>query len=439
MKRLISLFLCLTLLLPLLGCRQEELLSPGTFYYRRAETAYSGTDGVIAPEQRELNGIQNDLDSLLALYCSGPAAEGLSSPLPPEAEVLDWQLEEQTLHLHFTGALAQLSGVDLTVAAGCLARTFLPLTGAKTLILTADNTLLNGETALRLSETDLSLRDSTSDRLLREFTVYYASSDSRYLIGHQVSVQPITEEELPMQLLELLLTPPEGTDLRSALPVGTRILSVRIANGLCTVDLSREFETKRFNSIGRRCMSLLSIVNTLTGLEDIERVEFTVEGGLLIRYGSLSITEPLTRDERCIGPVRTGLGEQDATAFLCHGSEKLLVPIPIRLPQNGAATAEELLLRALLSDPGTNGIRSLIPQETELNFVTTSGGICHVDVTEEFVSEPDDLAYAIRVITASLCALEGVEQVKITVDGTIPNGFEAEMFGTLSPDSDWYL
>lgn len=439
MKRLICLLLCLCLLLPLLGCQQQELLSPGTFYYRRADASYSGTDGVIAPEQRELNGILNDLDSLLALYCSGPVTEVLENPLPPDANILHWQVQNDELHLYFNDALAQLSGVELTLAAGCLARTFLPLTGAQTLVLTAENALLNGKTALRLSESDLCLRDNTSDRLFREFTVYYAAPDNRYLIGHSIAVQPTSEEDLPQQLLELLLKAPEGTGLRSALPAGTRILSATVADGLCTVDLSAEFETKRFFSIGGRCMSLLSIVNTLTGLEDIERVEFTVEGGLLIRYGSLSITEPLVRDERCIGPVRTGLGERDATAYLCHGSENLLLPIPVRLPQSGTVGDAELLLRALLSDPGTNGIRSLIPAETALNFVTIDAGICHMDLTAEFVSEPDTLPYAIRVLTASLCTLDGVEQVKITVDGTIPDGFDAEMFGTLSPDSDWYL
>ena len=439
MKRLISLLLCIVLFPALLGCQTEELLFPGTFYYRRTDAFYSGTDGVIAPEQRDLNGIEHDLGAILSLYCNGPASEGLENPLPPGAKILDWQADNEELHLHFTHALSQLSGVDLTVAAGCLARTFLPLSGASTLVLTAENTLLNNESALRISESDLFLRDGTSDRLQKEFTVYYAAPDNRYLIGYQVSVQPTSEGELPMQLLELLLNAPEEVGLHSALPQGTRILSARVADGLCTVDLSAEFETERFFSIGERCMSLLSIVNTLTGLEEVERVEFTVEGGLLIRYGSLSISEPLVRDERCIGPVRTGLGEQDATAYLCHSSENLLIPIPVRLPQNSTMSSEELLLRALLSDPGTNGIRSLIPAGTAPNFVTTYNGTCHVDLSDEFLSDPGNLPYAIRVITASLCALDGIERVKITVDGGIPPGFESNLFGTLSPNSNWFL
>lgn len=439
MKRALSLLLCLCLTVSLFGCREEQLVSPGNFYYRRAETAYTDTNGVIAPEVRELSGIQNNLDSLLTLYCGGPITEGLDNPLPQDAAVLRWELKDQELHLCFTSALSQLSGIDLTVAAGCLARTFLPLSGAGTLVLTAENSLLNGEASLRFSESELSLRDSTSDRLLKEFTVYYACPDMRYLIGHQVHVQPISKEELPVQLLELLLTPPKGSGLRIPLPSGTRILSAKVTDGLCTVDLSNEFDARRAFTIGGRCLSLLSIVNTLTGLADIERVEFTVEGELLIRYGSLSITEPLVRDERCIGPVRTGLGEQDATVYLCYGNEDLLVPIPVRLPQNGTMTAEELMIRALLSDPGTNGIRSHIPAETVLNFVTTSDGVCHVDFGTGFVSDPENLASAIRVLTASLCTIDGIEQVKITVDGTIPDGFDGEIFGTLSPENDWFL
>ena len=141
----------------------------------------------------------------------------------------------------------------------------------------------------------------------------------------------------------------------------------------------------------------------LTGLEEVDRVEFTVEGGLLIRYGSLSISEPLVRDERCIGPVRTGLGEQDATAYLCHSSENLLLPIPVRLPQNSTMSSEELLLRALLSDPGTNGIRSLIPAGTAPNFVTTYNGTCHVDLSDEFLSDPGNLPSQRTALSCGFC------------------------------------
>ena len=115
MKRTISLMLFLTLTLGLYACEQTQLHTPGTFYYLRSETSYTGSDGVFAPEQRELDGIRDDLGSILALYCQGPITAGLENPLPADAALLSHSLENDVLTLEFSAHLAQLNGIELTL------------------------------------------------------------------------------------------------------------------------------------------------------------------------------------------------------------------------------------------------------------------------------------------------------------------------------------
>ena len=437
MKQIILILLSMSLLFT--GCARTEFREPGTFYYHRTDTAFRGDEGVLAPEVRELAGVSDDLSAQLTLYCAGPKEPGLENPLPPGTTILSHSLYNQVLTLRFNATLAQLSGVELTVAAGCLARTFLPLTGASTLILTAEGAFLNGDTSMTVTLADLNLLDDSLSLLHDEFPVYYASSDRRYLIRETVTLRHTAPEELTMQLLEQLLTPPVGTTLRSALPSGTRFLSVTVENGLCTVDVSEEFDTRRFYAMSAQCLSLLSVVNTLTALEEIDQVEITVEGDLLIRYGALSITEPMVMDERCIGPVRTGLGEMEAVLYLVHGSEKLLVAIPARLRPGTSTTVPELVVKSLLADPGTNGIRSCIPAGTTLRSVKTENGICTVDLSQEYLNQPGELASANRVLVATLCAIDGVKGVKILVNGSVPAEFEGQWTGVLTPNDDWFL
>ena len=437
MKRLTALFLCICMIL--CGCTQPQFRSPGTFYYQRTEPTYTDDNGVIAPEQRELGSVEGDLEAIVALYCAGPLADGLENPLPPGTALLGYTIYDHVLTLRFNKNLAELTGVDLTVAAGCLARTFLPMTGSEVLILTANGELLGSNPSMTLTLQDLSLRDDSLDLLHTEFPVYYASSDRKFLIRQTVTARHASSEELILYLLEQLLTPPEGSDLRTALPSGTRFLSATVADGLCTVDVSQEFDSRRFYSMSSRCLSLLSVVNTLTSLEEIDRVEFTVEGDPLIQYGSLTITEPLVRDERCIGPVRTGLGEVQTTLYLIHDSQDLLIPVPTRLRPTVSTTLPELVVRTLLSDTGANGVRTCISPGTQLLSVKVSGGICVLDLSEEYLSDPAQLEAATRVITASLCALDEVDGVRILVNGSVPEGFEAEFSGILLPQEDWFL
>lgn len=439
MKQIISWILIAMLSLSLFGCGDPELRSPGTFYYSRGETAFSGTDGVLAPEQRELYGIEEDLDAILALYWEGPESRDLESPLPSDCKVPRYTLEDGVLKLHFQKDFASLNGVELTVAAGCLARTLLPLTGAKQLILTADGALLGGETSMTLTLEDLGLRDNSLDLLHGTYTVYYTGVDRRYLIGQSLSVNVPNREELPMLLLEAMFTPPAGTGLRSVLPEGSRLLGVSVKDGLCTVDLSAEFDSRRYYTHLGQILSLMGIVNTLCALDEIDQVEFMVDGALLIHYGSLTIPGPLVPDERLLGPVRTGLGERDATIYLTESSGPELVPFPVRLRQSGSISHAELILRTLLSDPGTNGMGTCIPKDTTLNSIVVEDGICRVDLSVEYLTEPEHLLASGRVIAASLCQLEEVSSVYITVEGIVPEGYESSFFSPLIPENDWFL
>lgn len=439
MKRFLILILCMALCLSQTACASDNSRTYMDFYYYRMDSAYGVDDGVLISEVRDMAAKQDDLTAAMELYLEGPETDGLESPFPDDLRLLSWSKSDDVLELHFNEALAALAGIELTVAGACLARTFLTMTDTQTLLLTADGALLNGSTSFSLSEYELMLSDDTPDRLRSKTTVYYFDPQRRYLIGSSVTVDLNDPQSGPAYLLEQLLTPPSGSGLAAPLPSGTRIRAVRVEDGLCTVDLSAEFENRRFYSRRAQLLSLFSIVNTLTELDGIDRVEISVDGDLLIRYGALTISEPLVRDTRFIGPVRTALGETDASVYLCHGSEGGLLEIPVRLRRTNAVTHEELLMKVLLEDEGRNGLSSKIPAGTELNHIELRGEICHVDLSAAYLSAPADLPWSGRVIAATLCSSEGISGVRITVDGAIPEGFDSGLFGLLVPEKDWYL
>lgn len=438
MKRLTAIFLLIALTAGLFGCQTRELRSPTNFYYSRIDPRFAGTDGIIAPEVRELAGMEKDFDAILELYFRGPQSRDLENLIPQSCPVPQWERSGDNLHLHFTQELADLSGVELTLASACLARTFLELTGCDTLVLTAEGRRLNGETSMVLTLDSLSLRDDSMDRLWGEHTVYYTDHTRRYLIGQSFSSDLTNPEELPGLLLEQMLQPPEGTELRSLIPAGTQIRSIRLADGLCSIDLSQKFVSNRFYSHTGQLLTLAGIVNTLCNISSIDRVEFYVEGDLLVHYGALSISGALLPDERSIGPVRTGLGELEATIYLAHGQQTGLFPVPVRLRQTAGLSQAALMMQLLLEDSGRNGLETRINAGTRLNSIRVEKRICHVDLSEEFL-DGSDLTWAARVITASLCTLEGISAVHITVDGTVPDGYDPHIFGVLTPKDAWFL
>lgn len=438
MKRTVSLLLCLVLLVSITACQGGKYRDPGSFYYHRTEISYSSGDGVIAPEERELSGIRDDVGALLNAYLSGPKSDGLESPFPPDTRLLSWELQEDRLVLNFNSTLAALSGVELTIACACVARTFLELLPVEQVVISADGALLSGETCITLTKGSILYYDDGLDLLSQTYTVYYTDIQRRYLIGQEIELDLTAPEDLIPQLIGQMQDPPDNSGLYSAIPLFASVLGVTVEDGLCTVNFSQEFESNSWSKYNAQRLTLMAVVNTLTQLEEIDQVEFCVEGSLLAQYRMVNIPAALEQDADMIGPVRTGVNEFDATLYLDDGNGQYLVPIPTRIRQTTGISQAELVLRALIAYQPRNGLTSPLPSDTVVKQLTVEDGVCHVDLSGAFLSNTSHLPHSTRSIVGSICALDGIDSVMLTVEGIIPQGDLGQYFGLLTAETGWF-
>lgn len=439
MKRILALLLCAALLLTLPGCTSGSGTVTGTFYYRRAVTEFGVTDGIITGENRTIPGTMTDTDALLHAYFSGPESDGLIAPFPRDSAVLDWTMEDGTIILTMNDSFGALSGVELSIACACICKTLTGLLPVTQVRLQLADVPLGGEKYLLLSAGDIRLYDNGLDQSRTEFTVYYTDSQRRYLIAQEVSINLATEDDIVSFLVESLMSPPENSGLYSALPRRTRLLDYSVDNGICTINFSAEFERNSWTGCEAQRLTLLSVVNTLTQLEEIQQVEFASEGNLLVSYKMLTISEPFVFDENAIGPVRTGMNEFDATLYVSNGTEEPLAAVPVRVRQTAGISQAELVLEALLRYTPSNSLFTQIPEGTRVKSVTLDNGTCLVDLSGEFLGSEAHLVRSVRSIVASVCSLDGINSVQITVDGQTPEGDYGHLFGVLSPQSFWFL
>lgn len=439
MKKWIALSLSVIMVLLLAGCGSPPMRDPGTLYYKRVETDYSSADGVIAPETRDLNGIRHDIGKLLTTYFQGPVSDDLESPFPRNTTVVKWIIIDNTLLLTLSKEFSELSGIDLTIACGCITKTVIELTSIQRVNFQVENATLNGEHSISMSRKNLQLVDDSLERLVTNITVYYSDAQRRYLVGEDISINLADEVNVVEHLINQLLNPPKDSGLLSALPDGTKLLDSSVENKVCKVNFSSEFDNRVWRNAEAQRLTLLSVVNTLTQLEQIDHVEFYSEGNLLTQYRSLHIPGPMSRDERAIGPVRTGLNEFDASLYLSNGSDEYLVCVPTRVRQTAGITKPEMVVQELISYKAANGFSSPIPQNTEINDVTDKNGIAYIDLSSEFIAVPDQVPQAIRSLIASVCSLSGIYKVNITVDGSVPDGELGSYFQYHTVEQNWTL
>lgn len=139
---------------------------------------------------------------------------------------------------------------------------------------------LQGETLT--PDTGILTRETLRSRIGDAVELYYASADSNLLTRVTRVLSPMVER-YPRTLLSLLMQGPAASDAAvSAFPEGITtedILGISLQNGVMQVNLSANFYRLCQPLDGDAERKLVyAIVNTLCGLEDVEAVQFFVEG-----------------------------------------------------------------------------------------------------------------------------------------------------------------
>lgn len=432
MKRLIALLCAAALVLGLTACdARRNSDSEARFYYRTARVDYAAGESPIAPELRAAEG---DLPAVLQQYLNGPEDSEYISPFPKNLTLIDCRQSGDTLELVLGEQFAALSGVDLTVARACIALTGLELTNTGRVSIRVENAPEDAVPVV-LTREELLLYDNSLEQLRQNVTVYYTDADRRFLIPQSATVEQGTAAEVGLQMVNLLLNPPEG--LVTPLPIGTRVLDVSMNRSVCTVNFSQRFETDAATDPAQQRTCLLAITNTLTQLEEIESVEFAVNGSRAFHYGAISTSSGFTWEESAIGPVRTGVNEYDLTLYQATPSGTLL-PIPTAVRPAAGSTLADAALDALLNLPAGNGYENPIPAGT-LGDLYLEEDCCHITIGGSLLNMPlAEAKPAIEAIVATMTELEGISKVYLLPSGTYNQELSSMLYAYLTPETGWF-
>lgn len=353
----------------------EQADAPFSFYYRCAEVAFGGEDGVIRAEAAPLEA-DADLRTVVLQYLKGPASPGAAhSPARRLGAGVHWPDRGHGGAGLFRHAVP--GALDRTILNACLARTLLQLPGVQRVSI-----LRSGDGAADvLAAKDILLRDNGMEEQEEELVLYVPDEAQRYLVRETQTVAAMNAADRPAEIVRRLLALPES---ESAIPEGTALRSVSVENGVCTVDLSSQFLTGMPRSWNTERLAVYAIVNSLTELPQIQTVDLWIAGAPLERLYVLELENGLARDERMIY-VPALDGTLDVTLSLTCDTMPLLAQVPMQLTLAEGVSSVQCVLEALLALEGENGLENSIPQGTKILSLKLAGGVCTLDLTAEFL------------------------------------------------------
>lgn len=130
-------------------------------------------------------------------------------------------------------------------------------------------------------------------------TLYFADDQAQFLTAEEREVI-VNGKSLPEVVVEELIKGSQ-TGLGQTIPLGTRLLSLEVDNGVAMVNFSREFKENHWGGSAAETMTVYSIVNSLARLDGIERVQFLLEGEIQEELlGHMYYGEPIEPDWKLV-------------------------------------------------------------------------------------------------------------------------------------------
>lgn len=245
------------------------------------------------------------LTSLVNLLIAGPKDSVEKKRAIPENTILiSVTKEENIATVNFSPEFYGESDIDNALAAATIVKTLCE-TGIveKVKILIDGNELIGSDKVAygALGSEDIVDGSQTANNSV-VISLYFADKDAR---GLQLEKRTVARNDKePVEKIAIAeLMRGSLSDGQKLIPSEAKLISTEVKDGVCFVNFSKEFSEKRTAGSSAELLTIYSVVNTLTELENINKVQFLIEGQKIDSYGNMVFDEPFIKNEELINKI----------------------------------------------------------------------------------------------------------------------------------------
>ncbi|PKM51052.1 MAG: hypothetical protein CVV02_08965 [Firmicutes bacterium HGW-Firmicutes-7] len=209
--------------------------------------------------------------------------------IPKSVEVISIKMEEKKAVLSFNESYKSMSSIEEIICRSSVVKSLAVLQEIDTVefyigSVPYQNSLGKVLGAMKESDVVLDFIEDSAAQNTKKVTLYFSDEEGMHLVPVEYEVNLNAEEQIEKIVLDLLINGPEDNTLRRTIPEGTKVKNVYTNEGVCYVDFNEEFVTKHTGGSTGETMTIYSIVNSLTELNNINKVQFLIEGSVRAEY-----------------------------------------------------------------------------------------------------------------------------------------------------------
>ncbi len=260
------------------------------------------------------------------------------------------------------------------------------------------------------------------------YRIYYVNNDETKIVERKYTSETSDVTLLFEEFLEQLAHISEKMEYETLLDKEISVVGHTLENGLLTLDFDENYHNLRGT---REILVRASIVRTMVQLPGVERITFTVMGEQLMDASgaAVGVMAADTFIENA-GNEINAYEKVDLKLYFANETGDSLVEENRRnVVYNSNISLEKLVVEKLVQGPMTEGAYPTINPTTKIVSVTVKDGTCYVNLNNDFLSQPYNVASDVTIysITNSLVELSNVNRVQISVNGKTDISYRENM------------
>ena len=231
------------------------------------EPSATDTDGMIKEFLAKLSSDSDNVD--------------YRKPIPNDVEITNYSLDGVLLTLHFDEDYSKMSAVDEVLCRAAVVRTMTQIDGVDCVAFyIGDAPLTDAKGNLVGTMNQDSFIENPGEQInaiqTTTLTLYFSNRDGDALVKETQTVHYSSNISIEKLVIEHLLEQPKNAKGKSAIPSGTKLLSVTTVDGVCYVNFDAGFTNQDYEI--QEPIVIYSIVNSLSELSTVSKVQISVNG-----------------------------------------------------------------------------------------------------------------------------------------------------------------
>ncbi len=292
-KRFLVVALIVAMILSLVGCGKKIDEDAFKVYYVNIDVTN------IQPEEYDFSSdgktLSEQVDEILRVLSKEPDDNKLRRTIKETIDVLGHTENGYTVTVDFSASYNDMTPAEEVLSRAAIVKTLTQISDIMYVNFTVESEPLKNydDVIVGSMSADTFIEnpgEQINTSVEETLTLFFADKEGDGLVKQKRVIHYSSNISLEKLVVEQLIEGPKNAKLQSTLPTGTKLINISVVDGVCYLNFDDTFRNS-LNSKLTEEVILYSIVNSLTSLSYVDKVQISINGeddGVLIYNYKLS-------------------------------------------------------------------------------------------------------------------------------------------------------